>query len=372
MMSLQKQITLVVSGLLTCMSLVMLLFSVISANRSFSVERLNTIDSNEIAQTTKNVDSNSTGDVLGVTLAKAKTSYSSTILFVWIIVIIIGTFLTYKLVGKKLQSLMTLEKTMSTVDVNKIGKQMPIDKSQPKEVQTLSASFNEMTMRLDESFVKQKNFVHNAAHELKTPLSVIVTYTQLLQMNTENADEEENKITEAILLSCDKLDTTLEQLLLLANDNLLQLTDSILMNDLIKETFQLLTDQAKGKQMVLENKSPKGIAFKGNKVMIGVAIKNLIENAIKYGDKESTVTVFTHVKEKTIFFEVKNFGHEILTRELPYVFEPFYRGEKTSTTVVGSGLGLSLVKKIIESHSGKVNCSIQGKEVSFSFSIPSK
>ncbi|MBO0473745.1 hypothetical protein IGL98_001103 [Enterococcus sp. DIV0840] len=364
-MSLQKQITLLVSGLLISMSLIMLLFSVSGANKNFSVQRLARIESAVVDSSVKPDEVSE----LGMTLAKARMSFSSSLIFVWVIVIVVGTFITYKLVGRSLGSLVSLQKTMSRLDTENIGKKIDVDQKQPKEVQALSMSYNEMTARLDESFIKQKNFVNNAAHELKTPLAVIITYTQLLQMNLES-DEESNKMTEAILSSCDKLSITLEQLLVLANDNLLQLADTISTDYLINEAFADVSLQALDRKIHLENKSQKDSQFKGNKSMLSVALKNLVENAVKYGDEDSTVTVTTISTKKDITFEVENSGQVIKEEEIERIFEPFYRGQSINNQIIGNGLGLALVKKIIENHSGKVSCSTQGKEVTFRFSIP--
>lgn len=372
-MSLQKQITLLVSGILTSMLLIMLMFSVSGANKNFTVERLTQIDPRFTDLTIENnipTDVNKEDVELNHMLAKARIAFSSNIMLVWLVLIIIGTLITYKLVGKSLQSLVNLQKTMENLDTGNIGKQISLDEKQPREVQALSMSYNEMTARLDESFLKQKNFVHNAAHELKTPLAVIITYTQLLQMNAAEADLEHKKMTEAILSSCDKLSKTQEQLLLLANDNLLQLTDTIDAQYLINELFNELKSHAIDKGMVLKNNNSKNYSFKGNKVMLSVALKNLIENAIKYGEADSEITVFTRVSAKQIYFEVKNQGQEITEAEIDRIFEPFYRGEKNTNQIIGNGLGLSLVKKIVEDHGGEVFCKPQGKEVLFSFSIP--
>jgi len=371
-MSLQKQITLLVSGILISMSLIMLLFSVSGANKNFSVQRLTRLESavtdsnSEPAKSDIEVNNDSE---LGMILAKSRMAFSSSLILVWLIVIVVGTFITYKLVGKNLSSLVSLQKTMSDLDTRNIGKKIAIDQKQPKEVQALSTSYNEMTARLDESFIKQKNFVNNAAHELKTPLAVIITYAQLLQMNLES-DEESNKMTEAILSSCDKLSITLEQLLVLANDNLLQLTDTISTDNLITDTLNDLSLQALDRNIHLENKSQKDSQFIGNQSMLSVALKNLVENAIKYGDEGSSVTVTAMSTKQDITFEVKNSGQALKEEEIGRIFEPFYRGQSINNQIIGNGLGLALVKKIIENHSGKVSCHTQGEKVYFRFSIP--
>ena len=372
-MSLQKQITLLVSGILTSMLLIMLVFSVSGANKNFTVERLTQIDprfTDSTIESSVSTDVNKDDTELNYTLAKARLAFSSNIIFVWLILMIVGTWITYRLVGKSLQSLVNLQNTMENLDTRNIGKQININQKQPREVQALSTSYNEMTARLDESFLKQKNFVHNAAHELKTPLAVIITYTQLLQMNADEAGMEHKKMTEAILASCDKLSKTQEQLLLLANDNLLQLTDTIDTQYLINESFNELKSHATDKGMILKNNNSKNYSFKGNQVMLSVVLKNLIENAIKYGEADSEVTVSTKVVTKQIYFEVKNQGQEIKEAEIDRIFEPFYRGEKNTTQIIGNGLGLSLVKKIVEDHGGEVICKAQGKEIIFSFFVP--
>lgn len=104
--------------------------------------------------------------------------------------------------------------------------------------------------------------------------------------------------------------------------------------------------------------------------MLSVALKNLVENAIKYGDECSSVTVTANVVKQDITFEVKNSGQAIKEEEIDRIFEPFYRGQGINNQIIGNGLGLALVKKIIENHAGKVSCSTQGKEVYFRFSIP--
>lgn len=366
-MSLQKKITLVVSLVLITTLLTMLFFSVSGVINIYSVEQLTNLIPEGTTAPAASI-SVTEENILVRNLNIARNAFSSRLVFVLLIVIIVGIFVTYQLVGKSLKSLVNLKTSMSNLDTKNLEEKISINKKQPAEIQTLATSYNGMIQRLNESFSKQKHFVNNAAHELKTPLSVVTTYAQIIQMN--HPDTELVKMTDAILVSCEKLALTLEQLLILANDNLLELTDDVATNDLILQSFDNVKGLADARGIRLENSNTHHFQFKGNQVMLEVALNNLIENAVKYSTENAFVSVETRLKNNCIQIDITNQSQLLQLEELELIFEPFYRGQENDSQIVGNGLGLALVKKIAESHHGSVTCTIHNKEITFCLELP--
>ncbi|MBO0440312.1 sensor histidine kinase [Candidatus Enterococcus ikei] len=371
-MSLQKRITLLVSIVLMSMLALMVYFSLNSAVVLFSVEQLGAGSATSHSDLSNAEDSarivlKPEGLNKQVAVAQRKF-YMRTIIFL-IILGVVGIVATYLLVERSLKSLVNLQKAMNKLDSSILGKELLVEDSQPVEIQKLATSFNEMNIRLKDSFVRQKLFLDNAAHELRTPLTVITTYAQLLQMQHTNYSKEDQKIIETILFSCSKLEGILTQLLLISNENEIEIEENIDSNALIMEVSSELSDKAQEKQMVIRNISNHSYVFNGNRVLMALVFKNLIDNAIKYGSSNSVVEIDVKDMDTFIQFSVKNYGIGIKQEDKKKIFEPFYRVEELDRQVKGSGLGLALVKKIIEKHSGKIRCVSEGNEVTFLFTL---
>jgi two-component system sensor histidine kinase ArlS len=224
------------------------------------------------------------------------------------------------------------------------------------EISQLIKSFNRMSRRLGRSFESQKEFVENASHELKTPLSIIQA-----NLDTILEDKKISKQELSLLLGNSKkqvkvMDSLTEDLLLLSmiSSEVDIEKENIVLNNLIQEQVQDLANLAKSKKISIDINLKKSLTVIGNRVLIGRVISNVVENAIKYSGGRKVGIKQVHEKESIKLF-VEDDGKGIPKDMREKIFERFVRVDKgRSRKEGGTGLGLSIAKQIMKVHGGDI------------------
>ena len=229
--------------------------------------------------------------------------------------------------------------------------------------------------KLKEQEAFRREFLGNLAHELKTPIFSIQGYILTLLEGGLEDDKINRKFLERASISTDRIVGILEDL-----DNITKMEDekfqlkmeSFDIVKLAKETFESLELMAEEKNITFKLEDSGGPSFVvADREKIGQVLTNLVRNSIAYGNKGglTSITIFTIDELTTI--EVTDNGIGINETELTRLFERFYRVEKSRTrNEGGSGLGLSIVKHIIESHNQKISVkSTPGVGSQFHFSL---
>ncbi len=229
--------------------------------------------------------------------------------------------------------------------------------------------------KLKEQEAFRREFLGNLAHELKTPIFSIQGYILTLLEGGLEDDKINRKFLERASISTDRIVGILEDL-----DNITKMEDekfqlkmeSFDIVKLAKETFESLELMAEEKNITFRLEDSGGPSFVvADREKIGQVLTNLVRNSIAYGNKGglTSITIFTIDELTTI--EVTDNGIGISETELARLFERFYRVEKSRTrNEGGSGLGLSIVKHIIESHNQKISVkSTPGVGSQFHFSL---
>lgn len=207
----------------------------------------------------------------------------------------------------------------------------------------------------------RKEYIGNISHELKTPLFSIQGYLEILQDGSVKNINLRDKYLERIGYS-------VERLIAIVNDldviNRLQTGDiqlnitSFNINELISEVIELLDLEAQKKEAkLIFSPSTTPLIVKADKQKISQVLINLISNAIHYSNrKEATIRISTHLLNHKVFVEVEDNGMGIKPEFLPRIFERFYRVESSrNRREGGSGLGLSIVKHILEAHGENIS-----------------
>lgn len=208
-------------------------------------------------------------------------------------------------------------------------------------------------------------FVSNASHELKTPIAVINTHAQLLMSDRLDKDSERN-YHKVILKESKYMDTLVKDLLLLSklSSNFNLEKEEFNLKDLLKESMEKFEFLELKKDLTWEI-DLKDMSMKVNKKLFRIVLDNLVQNALKYSPENSLIKVYS--KEGKIFFENPIYIEEVDREKL---FEPFFRGKNaTELNIEGSGLGLSLIKKILDLHKANYNIVIENDRFIFSFDI---
>ena len=218
--------------------------------------------------------------------------------------------------------------------------------------------FKEALAPVQDAWNKQRRFVADASHELKTPLTVMLAnFSVLLSHQNDTINEQRkwliNSRDEA--LNMQKL---VESLLILArSDAAIDLPEMKLvhLSDLLLNSALSFEAVAFEKDIKMNTQIAPNIYVKGDEQALKQLISILLDNAVKYAGKngEINVKLFKH-DVKYIIMQVQNSGKPIPANELPHIFERFYRGEQMRSTVNGHGLGLAIAHKIVQIHNGKI------------------
>ena len=224
----------------------------------------------------------------------------------------------------------------------------------PIEVKPLVDELNELFIRLQAAFQREKRFAADAAHELKTPLAALRTQTQVA-INVTN--EEERKAALNKILECvDRSTHTVQQLLVLSRmlpEAMLEEAKPVVLNKEAAQVISELIPEASKKQIEIELIAPnEPQTIMGNAIAINILLRNLIDNSIRYTPHGGLVQVIVETSHKFITLSVIDTGPGIPEKLRKRVFERFFRVIGSEAT--GSGLGFSIIQQIAQLHNAKI------------------
>jgi hypothetical protein len=225
----------------------------------------------------------------------------------------------------------------------------------------ISSLFSKVALRpVEESYNKQKRFITDASHEIKTPLAVIDANTDILEM--ENGESEWTKSTKNQIARLTKLTNSLVSLARMDEGNLALEMEEFSLSNLILEEYENYIPLAMMKNKKMEEKIEKNVKFVGNEQYIRQMIGIFLDNAIKYSTDDSVIEISLSAKRRII---IRNRAVG-LKKDKNYdeLFERFYRMDSSRNSSTGGyGIGLSLAKSIILMHKGKVSARSVGEDI---------
>ena len=251
------------------------------------------------------------------------------------------------------------------------------------EVGQLTAAFNRMaqTIELNMHELKKndtlrRELIANISHDLRSPLASIQGYIETILMKDDNIDPQQRKnFLETILNSVTNLNRLVGELFELSKLDAMQSKPSpepFSVAELLQDIVLKFQPQAENKSIHIITKIPHNLPFVlGDISMIDRVLSNLIDNAIRYTADGGKILIDLKNMEDGIELIVTDTGEGIPAEDIPYVFDRFYRVEKSRTkNSGGSGLGLAIVKKIVEAHESEINVQSElNKGTSFSFTL---
>lgn len=274
---------------------------------------------------------------------------------------VLGSIASYYVAGKALSPLRELSTAVRSIDENTLSQRLAVAPTHD-EVGTLTEGFNQMLVRLDDAFLRQKRFTANAAHELKTPLATLKTGIQVLSADQAVTIADYKDYTQKTLISIDRLSMIVDDLLLLASarEKTENEKEEIWLEPLFDAILSELSPQLEQREVTC-TVDCGDILIQGNTPFLYRSFFNLIENACKYGRKGGHIWITAKQEEQATLVSVKDDGPGIGAEHLPYIFDAFYRVDKSrSREMGGSGLGLSLVKTMIETENGHISVESDG------------
>jgi two-component system sensor histidine kinase ArlS len=243
--------------------------------------------------------------------------------------------------------------TMEDIEKSGVPKTIAIQSKAKDELHTMTRTFNRMIQRIQESMEKQKQFVSDASHELKTPLTVIMSYANFLRRHGIENKEMTDEAVEAIYSEATRIQKMTETFLDLAN---LEKEDELEIKEVnLVSLSQNILKQLKvvyRREISLHyEKDP--IIIRADELKIKQVIIILLDNAMKYS--KDKIDVFLEKNEQDVIIRVKDYGIGIPQDEIINIFERFYRVDKArSRETGGTGLGLHIAKTIMKLHKGEI------------------
>lgn len=213
---------------------------------------------------------------------------------------------------------------------------------------------------LENAYQKQKRFVADAAHELRTPLAVMKAGGEVVSQKERSLEECQKFVLESTE-EVDRLIKLSNDLLFLANNenNTKDVFSNISFSEIINNQCESILPYAKLKNVKFESEISEGINISGKKDDVVRLVLNLLKNAVDYNKVGGSVFVSLYKKGNKAIFSVKDSGIGISGKNLPFIFERFYKADSSRTQNIssGSGLGLAIVNDIVIKHGGSINVS---------------
>lgn len=291
------------------------------------------------------------------------------LLQIGMISIVIGTILTFCVGHLPLRPLNVLIQAIHTVSQGDF--QTKIHLEHPKEFRELSRCFNQMTEELAGIEMLRSDFINNFSHEFKTPMVSILGFAKLLKKENLTQEEQQDYLDIIIEESMRLTDLSTNVLNLSKIESMSLLTDSSSFNigEQIRECVVLLESKWSKKEIAF-NFNLKELLFNGNEQLLKQVWMNLLDNAIKFSPSESKITLSLYADNDSIKIMISDSGLGMDENTQRNIFNKFYQGD-TSHSSEGNGLGLPLVKKIVELHHGAIaveSCPEQGS--TFTVTLP--
>ena len=283
-----------------------------------------------------------------------KEDYKKNSLIISALLAVLGGVATYFISGHALKPLREFSNKIEEVQVQNLADSR-IEESKIKELNQLSVSYNKMLERLQDAFEVQRQFTANAAHELRTPLSLMQVQLDLYHSTQHpGSDADTLQMIKMVTEQNDRLSKMVKTLLDMSELQTVGRDEQIIMDDLVDEVLEDLEPLAQEKNIKLIGNC-KDITMVGSDILIYRLVYNLVENAIKYNHSGGQVTVTAYKEQKHIYLSVADTGSGIPKELRERVFEPFFRIDKSRSRKLGGvGLGLALVHEIVRVHDGSI------------------
>jgi signal transduction histidine kinase len=289
---------------------------------------------------------------------KTTTFYIVKILFFGGIGFVLLAFFLGRFLAKRvIDPVARIIKDVNRISASNLHNRLPKIKNSD-EISDLTDTFNDMLDRLETSFEIQANFINNASHELKTPITTIIAEAEIMLLK-ERKKEEYITSLQNIYGQASRLGNLTESLLKLTQtgyDGNKQVLDIARIDELLldvkSDLDKIFPDNRVSIKLNFAPKDSSLLLIPCNKPLLELAINNIITNGVKYSDNNEVFVALSANKE-TIKISINDIGIGIPPEDIPHLYEPFFRG-KIATKYIGYGLGLPLASKIIRMHDGEI------------------
>lgn len=273
------------------------------------------------------------------------------------IIVIIGATGGYLLAKQALRPIAKLTKTAQQLSTETLDQRINLG-GPDDELRELADTFDEMLARLDAAFDSQRLFVANASHELRTPLSVIRTELEVTLGDPDADVAELRRMGEVVEVAAERAQRLVTSLLALARLQAvgageLEVSEPVDLAAAVPGVLDAVSSEVAAKELTIETEVEPA-PTEGDPRLLERMTGNLVENAIRHNVPNGWLRVSTGATGERVWLHVANGGAVIAPADIERLFEPFRRGGRVRTASRGAGLGLAIVRLIVEAHHGTV------------------
>lgn len=273
----------------------------------------------------------------------------NTVVQVLLLMIFLASLIAWLAVGRILSPIKKFSNMLKSISESDLSQRITIEGQ--GELAQLGRTFNAMMERIEDSFATQRNFINDAGHELRTPITIIRGHLELMDVNTP----EQQETVDLAIDELDRMNRLVEDLVLLAKSerpDFLQI-ETIELNSFVTELFNKLETLGE-RNWHLDNQILSG-KMTGDRQRISQAIINLANNAVQHTMIDSLIVFGAKIESDRVEFWLRDTGNGIVAREQERIFDRFARVKNSRRRSEGSGLGLAIVKAVVEAHDGEIN-----------------
>ncbi len=293
--------------------------------------------------------------------------------------LLLGSYGGFLLANQALRPVDRMTRAAEQIAAGDLSERVP-EPARMDELGRLAATFNDMISRLQAAFERQKQFTSDASHELRTPLAVMRGDIEIT-LRRERSTEEYKRALTSNLEEIMRLSRLVEDLLTLARGDTGRIElrcESVDLNDLCRRMAEYITPLADHRDQTLTYEPPPGaetapVIVSADVLRVKQLLLNLLDNAIKYTPLRGRVALRLKTEDNVAVITVADTGRGIPPEDLPHIFERFFRrsAKTADRTAAGFGLGLSIVKWIVDSHGGRIEAKSKvGKGTEFMVRLP--
>jgi two-component system OmpR family sensor kinase len=313
---------------------------------------------------------------VGESLAQLDATLQSITLALLVItpfVLLLGALGSYWLAKRAFRPILYLTRTAREIKAGDLHRRVPVPRSRD-EVYDLALTLNEMIGRLDQAFTQQRRFVADASHELRTPVTVIRSITDVALEDPLNLDEYGVLLRE-INAEAERLGVLINDLLMLARADEEQMPldrEPVRLDLLAFDVAASMEPLAIERGIELQVQTLEPATVSGDTARLIQVLMGLVDNALTYTNAGGTIALGVAVHGSEACLTVRDTGIGIASEDIPYIFERFYRADPArSRAAGGSGLGLSIAHWVIQAHGGSIAVESQvGQGSTFTVTLP--
>ena len=247
-----------------------------------------------------------------------------------------------------------------------------VQRTGPEEMTSLADSFNQMAETLEEQERMRREFIINAAHELSTPLTNLQGYLEALRDGVIPASPEQFHSLQEEVERLVRLSRSLQTLADAPSETTANVMETIDLVPAVRTAVELARPSFDVKDIKVQMHLPDRLLARAQADQLAQVLANLLQNASRYTPAGGMLTISAESRRSDVLVSIANTGDAIPAQDLPHVFERFYRVEKSRDRARGgAGIGLAIVKQLVESSGGRVGAESKAGLTRFWFSIPS-